>query len=111
MAVYYDNRHIEAPDFKKGEKVFLLRQNIKTKRLNQKLDHIRLGPFIIEKRLRLVNYRLQLLKSMKVHNAFYVLLLEAAPKYILILGEIELDEDIEQEYDVEEILDEKKVSG
>src|SRR5215469_8858323 len=102
MAVYYNNRHIEAPDFKKEEKVFLLRQNIKTKRPNQKLDHIRLGLFIIEKRLRLVNYRLQLLKSMKIHNAFYISLLEVAPEHILTPREIELDKDTEQEYNIEE---------
>jgi hypothetical protein len=39
MAIYYDKKHGSAPDLKRGEKVYLLRRNIKTKQPSQKLDH------------------------------------------------------------------------
>src|SRR2546430_5251662 len=47
---YYDQRCKDAPVLKKGDKVYLLRRNIKTKRPINKLDFTKLGPFkIMEK--------------------------------------------------------------
>ena len=51
------------PMLKEGEKVYLLRKNIKTQRLNNKLDHKKLGLFEIIEAKGLVNYRLKLPKS------------------------------------------------
>jgi len=115
-ALYYDNRRMEAPDFKRGDgtfkKAFLLQQKVKTKRPCQKLDHIRLGPFTIEEKLGPVTYRLRLPKSMKkMHPVFHVSLLEPAPDGMETPNDIELDEDTEQEYEVEEILDKTRVNG
>jgi hypothetical protein len=56
MAIYYNRKHGSAPDLKKGEKVWLLRRNIKTKRPSQKLDHQKLRPFVIKEKLGPVNY-------------------------------------------------------
>lgn len=58
MAIYYDQKHGSAPDLKRGEKVYLLRRNIKTKRPSQKLDHQKIRPFVIAEKLGPVNYRL-----------------------------------------------------
>jgi hypothetical protein len=67
------------PTLKKGDKVYLLRKNIATKRLSDKLDHKKLGLFKIAKIKSLVNYRLKLLKTIKIHPVFYVSLLKPAP--------------------------------
>jgi hypothetical protein len=67
------------PTLKEGDKVYLLRKNIATKRLSDKLDHKKLGPFKIAKIKSLVNYRLKLLKTIKIHLVFYVSLLKPAP--------------------------------
>jgi hypothetical protein len=76
------------------------------------LDHQKLGPFTIEEKLGLVNYKLRLLKSMlKIHLVFHISLLELAPKNAKIAENVEIDDDIEQEYEVEQILDDKRVSG
>ena len=45
MAKYYDNGRLTEPIFKKGEKVFLIQRNFKTKRPNKKLDHVKAGLF------------------------------------------------------------------
>jgi hypothetical protein len=67
------------PTLKEGDKVYLLRKNIATKRLSDKLDHKKLGPFEIAKIKSLVNYCLKLLKTIKIHPVFYVSLLKPAP--------------------------------
>jgi hypothetical protein len=64
---------------KKGDKVYLLRKNIVTKRLSDKLDHKKLGLFKIAKIKSLVNYCLKLPKTIKIHLVFYVSLLKLAP--------------------------------
>jgi hypothetical protein len=105
MKHYYDQGHQEGPDLKKGEKVYLLRRNIKTKRPSSKLDHLKLGPFRIEEKTGPVNYRLKLPESMKkMHPTFHISLLEPAPENAPDATNIEIDETSEEEYEVEEIL-------
>ncbi|EKV17987.1 Retrotransposon polyprotein, putative [Penicillium digitatum PHI26] len=60
MKEYYDKHHQVGPDLKEGERVYLLRRNIKTKRPSNKLDHLRLGPFKVEEKMGPVNCRLKL---------------------------------------------------
>lgn len=96
MAIYYNQKHGSALNLKRGEKVYLLRRNIKTKRLSQKLDHQKIRPFIITEKLGLVNYKLRLPKSMtKIHLVFHILLLEPAPENTKITENIEIEDDTE----------------
>ncbi|KKA24011.1 hypothetical protein T310_1993 [Rasamsonia emersonii CBS 393.64] len=111
MATYYDKKRSEGPDLKEGEKVYLLQRNIKTKQPSAKLDHIRLGPFTIEKKTGPVNYKLKLPESMKIHPVFHISLLEQAPENAKEPGNIELDDTTEEEYKVEKILARRKVNG
>jgi hypothetical protein len=112
MVIYYNQKHGSTPDLKKGEKVYLLRRNIKIKRPSQKPDHQKLGLFIIAEKLGPVNYKLQLPKSMsKIHPVFHVSLLEPAPENVKITENIEIKDNTEQEYEVEQILNHKQVSG
>ena len=64
---------------KEGDKVYLLRKNIATKQLSDKLDHKKLRLFKITEVKSLVNYRLKLPKTIKIHPVFYISLLELAP--------------------------------
>lgn len=112
MKMHYDKRHQEGPDLKKGEKVYLLRRNIKTKRPSMKLDHLKLGPFTIEEKRGPVNYRLKLPDSMRrIHPVFHVSLLEPAPKNAEIATNVEIEDETENEYEVEEILNCDRISG
>jgi hypothetical protein len=47
----------------------------------------------------------------KIHPVFHILLLEPAPKHTLITENVEINDNTEQEYKVEQILNHKQVSG
>ena len=61
---------------KKKNKIYLLRKNIKTIKLNNKLDYTKLGLYRVKKILGPVNYKLDLLKKMKIYLSFYIFILE-----------------------------------
>lgn len=78
MSRYYNRRHQEASKLKRENKVYLLRKNIKTRRLNNKLDFKKIGPFEIKEKLGEVTYRLKLPSTMRMHPVFHIGLLEPA---------------------------------
>ncbi len=103
-AYYYNNYRLEGPRLKKGDKVYLLRRNIKTTRLSDKLDYKKIGLFEIKAKIRKVNYRLKLFKHMRIYLVFYVALLELAPHDVLTIV-LQLSEENELiEYKVEDII-------
>ncbi|KAA8632751.1 hypothetical protein SMACR_01061 [Sordaria macrospora] len=80
MSRYYDRTRSTAPIFKRGDKVYLLHRNIKTKRPSDKLDYKKLGPFKVLEKVSTSNYRLELPKSMRQWPTIHISLLEPAPK-------------------------------
>ena len=73
---------MESHPLERGERVYLRRKtigskrdNIGTKRNSTELDCIRLGPFEIEERLEYDNYKLKLPNRMKIHPIFHISLL------------------------------------
>ena len=77
---YYDRRRTPAPVFNPGNKVFLNASDIRTTRPSQKLSHRRLGPFVVERRIRPMAYHLKLPYRMKqLHPVFNVVKLTLAP--------------------------------
>jgi hypothetical protein len=71
-----DRRRKDHPNFKVGDKVWLLKKNIVTTRPCAKLDYKRLGPFKIAKLVGLVACQLELPPQFKIHDVFHVSLLE-----------------------------------
>ena len=95
---------------KERDKVYLIRRNIQTKQPSTKLDHKKLGLFKIKRIIRLVNYKLVLLKTMNIYLVFYISLLELVLLGVLLvpITEIELVNP-NAEYKIEEVLDYKQV--
>ena len=58
-----------------GQKVWLVTSNIKTKRPMRKLDSKKIGPFLILEKVSSHAYRLDLPRTMKIHNVFHANLL------------------------------------
>ena len=98
------------PAFKEGDKVYLLRKHIKTKRPSTKLDFKKLGPFKILNKVSSVNYKLQLPKDSRLHPVFHVSLLEPARGDTPLATNDEIQpENDPHVYQVERILDRRLV--
>ena len=110
---YYDKKRIEGPILKGGDKVYLLRRNIKTKRPSSKLDFTKLGPFEIEEKKGPLNYKLRLPEGTRLHPVFHIALLEPAdPKTPLQTDITGIDPEFEiPSYNVEKILDMRIISN
>jgi len=80
MKRYYDSQRTLTPVFQLGDKVFLDTSDIHTTRPSQKLSHQQLGPFVVERQIRPMAYRLRLPYWMKqLHSVFNVVKLTPAP--------------------------------
>ena len=73
---FADRHRKDSPDFTQGEKVWLLRKNIKTTRPCPKLDYTKLGPFEILQQINPVAYKLKLPENYEIHPVFHASLLE-----------------------------------
>lgn len=111
-ASYYNAKRSMEPTLKKGDRVYLLRKNIKTARPSDKLDHRKLGPYEIAEVKGPVNYKLRLPKAMNIHPVFHISLLEPAPPGAPRAPNTEIQPiNPTIEYEVEQILDCKLVRG
>jgi hypothetical protein len=112
IAYYYNTKRSIEPTLKKRDKVYLLRQNINTKRPSDKLDHKKLEPFKISKIIEPVNYHLELPKTINIHPIFHISLLEPVPPGAPNIPYTEIKPvNPNTEYKVEEILDQKYIRG
>ena len=102
----YANRHrSQEPSWKEGDKVYLLRKNIKTKQPSSKLDYKMIGLYKIKKKVSNINYKLELPKGSRIHPIFYVSLLkEAAGAAETSSEEIQPEHKLDV-YNVERVLD------
>src|ERR1700712_1494926 len=113
MTKYTNRKRLEGPTLKGGDKVYLLRRNIKSDKPTKKLDAVKLGPFKILRKKGPVNYELELPKRMRIHPVFHVSLLEpATPDATLQQDVRDIDLEIQEPiYQVERILRERTVRG
>ena len=103
ITLYSNKTKIERPTLKKGDSVYLIRKNIKTKRPNSKLDFKKIRPFKIFKKLSDINYHLLLPKTIRIHPIFYIALLKPVFKRAESIDLVETND--EKEYKVERIID------
>ena len=81
--VDYVNRHRLPSSFNFGDRVWLLRQHIKTTRSCEKLDYRRLGPFLINGKIYDVTFCLDLHLQLRIHPVFHSSLLEPYQESII----------------------------
>ena len=76
MEISANRRRRTAPDLVPGQKVWLLRKHVVTRRPSRKLDVRRLGPYEIVEAVGRSAFRLKLPPSTQIHPVFHVGLLE-----------------------------------
>ena len=84
-ALYYNKKRNKDITFKKGNKIYLLRKNIKTIRLNNKLNYVKIGLFKVLKSIRGASFELDLPSIIRIYPVFYALLLKPANNATLII--------------------------
>jgi RNase H-like domain found in reverse transcriptase/Reverse transcriptase (RNA-dependent DNA polymerase)/Chromo (CHRromatin Organisation MOdifier) domain/Integrase zinc binding domain/Integrase core domain/Aspartyl protease len=105
MAMYANKKRVKGPTLKEGDKVYLWRRNIKTKRQSKKLDFLKIGPFRVRSVKGNVNYELALPKGMNMHPIFHISLLEPADQETPLETKAVATDETTQEYEVEKIID------
>ena len=63
-------------DLKKGDKVYLLTKNFKSKQFSKKLNYIKIELFKIINKVIKVLYRLDLLLKIKIYLVYYIAILK-----------------------------------
>jgi hypothetical protein len=63
---------------KERNRVYLLTKNLKIRKKNKKLDHVKIESFFIKAIKRSINYELDLSKNVKVFLVFHISLLKSA---------------------------------
>lgn len=102
---YANKRKMKGPSFKKGDKIYLARKNIKSKRPSEKLDYKQLRPFKIKRKILDTNYELLLPRLIQIHPIFHISLLEPASPRAKLDETTKLEDEDEEEQEVEKILD------
>jgi hypothetical protein len=74
--MYYNKSKLEGFRFREKNLVYLLRRNIKTIRLSNKLDHKKFGPFKVKRNIKNISYKFYLLPTIRIYPVFHIFLLE-----------------------------------
>jgi hypothetical protein len=88
--MYYNKLKLKKPRFKEENLVYFLRKNIKTIRLNNKLDYKKFGPFKVKRNIKNISYELYLLLTIRIYPVFHISLLELANSDISIKPAFEI---------------------
>jgi hypothetical protein len=76
--MYYNKSKLKKSYFRERDLVYLLRQNVKTIRFNDKLDHKKFGPFRVKRNIKDINYELYFLLTIRIYPIFHISLLKSA---------------------------------
>jgi len=111
MILYANKKRDRRFTFKKRDKAYLLKRNIKTKRLSNKLNHMKLESFEILEEKKSINYKLNLSTFMRIYSIFHIFLLKFANSNTSIQTESsEIDSESQNiKYKVKNILDQQNI--
>src|ERR1700729_3755973 len=88
---YYNRKVSKGLNLKGGDKVWLLHKNFLSRQLSKKLNYIKLGPFIVKKKIIKVNYKLDLPVKMKIYLVQHVIILKLVYReYQLLVYKVDI---------------------
>jgi len=92
------------------ERVYLRMNNIHVKQRSKKLNNKSIEPFEIKRNIKGLSYELDLLKKMQIHSVFHAFMLQCCNQSIP-LQTIKTPVELNKEYQVENILKQRMISG
>ena len=112
-AIIHSNKKIEtrmnskrkmAFQLKERDKMYFFIKNFKTKKLNKKLDYVKIGPFLIKKIKKPFDYELKLPADAKIFPMFNIFLLEPKDPNIPLATTFRYHTKKKNEYEIEKVL-------
>jgi len=103
-------RTTEVKPFEVGERVYLRTDNIRTKKKSKKLMNKSIGPFMIKRNIKGLSYELDLPQGMRIHPVFHASMLQRCNQSIPLQA-TPTPVEPETEYEVEDILGKRMISG
>jgi len=100
----------EVKPFAVEEKVYLRTNNIHVKQRSKKLNNKSIELFKIKRNINGLSYELDLLKEMRIHPVFHAFMLQCCNQSIP-LQTTEMSVKPDEEYQVENILEKRMISG
>ena len=82
----------------------MLTKNLKTKKINKKLNHVKIDSFFIKKQKKLINYKLNLFSNIKIHSIFYISLLKLTNSKTFIQNTFHFQYEKKNENEIKTIL-------
>jgi len=105
LILYYNKYYNIKLIFKERNKVYLIRRNIKTKKLSDKLNYKKIKLYKIRKIKNLINYKLALLNNINIYLVFHIFLFELILLKALKTLKIEIELiNLNIKYNIKEIL-------
>ncbi len=111
MISYQNKKKKNGPQLERGDKVYLLTKNLRTQRPSKKLDHVKVGPFLIAAQRGPVNYELELPPDAKIHPVFHVKYLEPADPSTPVQTTFNYETEEEDTFVVERIIRHRQVNA
>jgi len=99
----------EVKSFVIEERVYLRTNNIHMKQRSKKLNNKSIEPFKIKRNIKGLSYKLDLLKKMQIHSVFHASMLQCCNQFIP-LQTIKTSVELNEEYQVENILEKQMIS-
>jgi hypothetical protein len=75
--MYYNKLKLERSRFRERDLVYLLRRNVKTIRLSNKLNYKKFGLFKVKRNIKDINYKLYFPFIMRIYSVFHISLLKS----------------------------------
>ena len=105
MLIKYQNKKQKTiSQLKKRNKIYLFTKNFKIKRLSKKINYVKVELLFVKKVKRLINYKLNLFKDIKVFLVFYISLLKLVNLNMFIQEFFYYKAQKESKYKVKQIL-------
>jgi len=111
IKIYYNKTRFKNITLKKGNKIYLLIRNIATKRPSKKLNYKKIKLFKFKKNIKGINFKLDLLKIIKIYPVFHASFLKSANNRTPVAKILKKYIKKFLIYDVEKILNRQNING